>query len=63
MAKFVELHGRDGGLVVFNVESVHAIYFDEEENATAIDYGFKETFFIKEPVEQVEVLITEFERN
>lgn len=61
MAKFIELHDRNGSLVIFNVESIHAIYFDEEENTTAIDYGFKETFFIKEPVEQVEVLVTEFE--
>lgn len=57
MQKFIKLHDRDNYPVIFNIDSVHAIYFDEEEKTTAIDYGAGETFFVKENIEEVEYLL------
>lgn len=60
MTKFIDLHGRDNTPALFNINSIHSVYFDEEENSTAIDYGSKETFFIRESVEEVRKLLYDF---
>ena len=52
--KFIKLHDRDNYTVIFNIESIAAIYYDEEQQTTAIDYGAGETFYIKEKVEEIE---------
>ncbi len=57
MPKFIKLHDYDNNSVIFNIDSIHAIYIDEKENITAIDYGTDETFFVKETVEEIESLL------
>lgn len=61
--KFIKLHDRDGYVVLFNVELIAAIYYDEEEKTTAIDYGSSETFYIKEKVGEIETILSHFVCN
>ena len=56
--RFLVLHDSiDGKLVLFNVSAIHCVYAgdeeDSEEFATAIDYGYGSTFYVRESVEEV----------
>ena len=58
MQTIIKLHGtEDGGKpMLINTNKIEAVYFDDEEQETAVDLSGR-TWFVRETVEEIEAKI------
>ena len=58
MKEFITLHNfEDGTLVLISISRIRCVYVDENDGATAIDYGDDCSFTVRETVEEIAELL------
>ena len=59
MQTIIKLHcADDGAPILINTNRIEAVYYDNEERETAIDFSGR-TWFVKETIEEIEAIIKE----